>query len=106
MKWPGLIWVLFLALSAPARADFTVARGGNARCVIVQQPGATLAESNAVRELAETLGKITGAAFQIQQAGDANVPERAIIVGPGGAARALFPEVALDEFGPEELVMR
>ena len=106
LKSPALVWILLLALSLPARADFTIAKGGRARCVIVQQPGATLAESNAVRELAGTLGKITGATFQIQEAGDAKVPERAIIVGPGAAARALFPEVALDKLGSEELVMR
>jgi len=102
----ALFWILLLGLSLPARAEFTIARGGVARCVIVQQPGATLAESNAVRELAGTLGQITGATFQIQASGDANVPERAIIVGPGAVARALFPEVALDTLGSEELVMR
>ena len=96
----------FWRLNLPARADFTIAKGGSARCVIVQQPGATLAESNAVRELAGTLEKITGAKFQVQEAEDANVPKRAIIVGPGAAARALFPEVALDKLGSEELVMR
>src|ERR1035441_11051628 len=106
MKWPGVICVLLLALSLPARADFSIARGGSARCVIVQQPGATLAESNAVRELAGTLGKITGATFLIQEAKDANVPERAIIVGPGAAASALFPEGALDKLGSEEVAMR
>ena len=103
---PALVWILVLAVNLPARADFTIARGGKARCVIVQQPGATLAESNAVHELAETLGKITGASFQIQEAGDAKVPKQAIVVGPGAAARALFPEVALDKLGSEELVMR
>jgi hypothetical protein len=106
LKSPALALILLLALCLPARAGFTIASGGSARCVIVQQPGATLAESNAVRELAETLGKITGATFQIQEAGDANVPERAIVVGPGATARALFPEVALDRLGSEELVMR
>jgi hypothetical protein len=106
LKSLALVLILLLALNLPARADFTVAKGGSARCVVVQQPGATLAESNAVRELAGTLEKITGTTFQIQEAGDANVPERAIIVGPGAAARALFPEVALDKFGSEELVMR
>ena len=72
----------------------------------MQQPGATLAESNAVRELAGTLEKITGATFQIQEAADANVPKGAIVVGPGAAAQALFPEVALDKLGSEELVMK
>lgn len=70
MKWLGRIWILLLALNLPARADFAIARGGSARCVIVQQPGATLAESNAVRELAGTLEKITGARFVIQETKD------------------------------------
>jgi hypothetical protein len=105
-KWRALISVFLLALAVPARADFPIASRGKAACVIVQQPGASLAESNAVRELAVTLEKITGATFMIQEAQDANVPERAIIVGPGAVARALFPEVALDKLGSEELVMR
>jgi hypothetical protein len=100
------VLILLLAMNLPARADFTIARGGTTRCVIVQQPGATLAESNAVHELAETLGNITGAHFQIQEAKDAKVPKGAIIVGPGPVARALFPDVALDTLGSEELVMR
>ncbi len=103
---PAFVWILLLAVALPARADFTIARGGKARCVIVQQPGATLAESNAVHELVETLGKITGASFQVQEAGDAKVPRHAIVVGSGAAARALFPEVGLDKLGSEELVMR
>src|SRR5208283_4350014 len=103
---PALVWILMLAVNPSARADFTIARGGKARCVIVQQPGATLAESNAVRELATTLGKVTGATFQIQEAEDAAVPKGAIVVGPGPVARGLFPEVALDKLGSEELVMK
>ena len=103
---PALVWLFVMAGSLAARGDFAIASGGKASCVIVQQPGATLAESNAVRELAETLGKITGAAFKIQEAGDGKVPEQAIIVGPGGAAGAVFPEVELGKFGSEELVMR
>jgi hypothetical protein len=106
LKSLALACLLPLALSLPARAEFTIAKGGSARCVIVQQSGATLAESNAVRELAGKLEKITGAAFQVVEVGEGKVPERAIIVGPGAAARRLFPEVALDKLGAEELVMR
>jgi hypothetical protein len=107
--------LLWFALAAPVRAEFTLARGGKARCIIVSQAGASATESNAVRELAATLQKLTGAAFPIQtpsgaelelaRAGEA-IPERAIIVGPGAAARALFPEVPLDQFGPEEFVIK
>ncbi|HOX57360.1 MAG TPA: DUF4838 domain-containing protein [Candidatus Paceibacterota bacterium] len=103
---PGLVSVLMLVPAVPARAAFSIAKGGKAQCVIVQQPGATIAESNAVRELTGTLEKITGATFEVQTAADGSAPERAIIVGPGVAARALFPEVALDKLGAEELAMK
>jgi len=97
---------LLLWLSPSARADFSIAKGGKAKCVIVQQPKATLAESNAVRELAETLQKITGATFAIQGAEGDEAPKGASIVGVGSAARALFPEMALDKLGSEEIVMK
>jgi hypothetical protein len=104
--WAVLPTVLFLSLGLPAKAGFTIAKGGKAGCVVVQQPGATLVESNAVRELAGTLEKLTGARFVVQEATEGRIPEKAIIVGPGVAARALFPEIALDKLGPDELVMK
>ncbi|MEI8044179.1 MAG: hypothetical protein WCL11_22405, partial [Verrucomicrobiota bacterium] len=97
---------ILLGLCPHARAELSIAKGGKPGCVIVQQPGATLVESNAVRELADTLQKITGAAFMIQDAKGGQVPERAIIVGVGAAARALFPELALDKLSSEEIVMK
>ncbi len=103
---PGLVSVLLLGAGVPVEAAYKIARGGKASCVIMQQPGATLAESNAVRELAGTLQKITGANFEVQVATEARVPRRAIIVGPGPAARSLFPEVPLDKLGADELVMK
>ena len=72
----------------------------------MQQPGATLAESNAVRELAGTLEKITGATFVVQAATGRQRAEAGHHRGAGAAARALFPEVALDKLGAEELVMK
>jgi hypothetical protein len=42
---PVLASILFLAMNLPTRPDFTIARGATTRCVIVQQPGATLAET-------------------------------------------------------------
>jgi hypothetical protein len=101
-------WVCLLALSVslPAQAAFSIAKGGKPSCVILRQPQATLAESNAVQELAATLEKITGARFIVQEASEGNLPKRAIIVGPGAAARAAFPEVPLDKLGSDELVMK
>ena len=104
--WFVLPAVVLLWLRPSARAEFSIAKGGKAKCVIVQQPGATLVESNAVRELAETLEKITGATFAVQQAKGNQAPKGAIVVGVGSAARALFPEIALDKLGSEEIVMK
>jgi Domain of unknown function (DUF4838) len=105
-NWVGLSCLLLLCLCLPAKADFTIAKGGKAKCVIVREPEATLAESNAVCELAATLEKITGASFVVQEATGGNVPKHAIIIGPGTAARAAFPEVPLNLLGEEELVMK
>lgn len=106
LKGAGLIGVLLIGLSLPAEAGFSIARGGKAKCVIVQQAGATLTESNAVRELAGTLEKMTGAKFVVRTEAAGSVPKGAIVVGPGAVARALFPEVPLDKLGADELVMK
>lgn len=93
----GWLLVGFVPLT---RASVTLAKDGQPAMVILQQPGATAAESNAVRELAVTLRQITGADFKIEIAGP-KLPRRAIVVGPGPAAQKLFPEVSLDELGLE-----
>jgi hypothetical protein len=105
-KLIGLAGVLLLGLGLPAQGAFSIAKGGKPSCVIVKQAGATLAESNAVQELAGTLEKMTGAKFAVQTATEGSVPERAILVGPGAAARALFPDVSFDKLGSDELVMK
>lgn len=88
-------------------AAFTIAASGKARCAIIQEAGASLPERSAAKELAEYLQKITGVAFKIQESGEAsNIPEDAIIVGPGPVAQSLFPEVPLDKLGSEEFVIR
>ena len=100
--------LLALASVAPLHAEFTLARHGTPRCIILSQPGGTATESNAVQELAQALQKLTGASFPVQTASDpqARIPAQAIIVGPGPAARALFPEVPLEQFGPEEFLIK
>jgi len=101
-----LLLLLFGGFDA-ARAGFTIAAAGQPRCVILQNPGAAATEQTAARELAEFLQKITGAAFAITEVTNVSkVPQNAIIVGPGPLAAKVFPEVALDKLGPEELVMR
>lgn len=83
----------------------TLASGGKARSVIIQQPEATAAEQHAVAELKLHLDAITGARFEIRT-NAADAPKDAIVVGPGALAAKLFPEVDLARFGEEELVMR
>jgi hypothetical protein len=101
-------WLLPLVLGlGSARGELTLAAAGKARCVILQNTGATLPEQTAARELADYLQKITGAAFTVEETTNvARAPRNAIIVGPGPLAQALFPGVALDQLGPEEFVMR
>jgi hypothetical protein len=72
----------------------------------VGDSNATTTESNAVRELAGTLEKITGTKFHIDETGGTNVSDHAIVVGPGTSARALFPDLALDNLGGEDFVIR
>ncbi|MBM3880783.1 MAG: DUF4838 domain-containing protein [Verrucomicrobia bacterium] len=101
----GALLVASLLSSPNAQADLTLARDGQARCVIVRQAGATPAEQRAAQELADTLRQITGAEFTLQDDPDP-VPARAIIVGPGATAKALFPEVPFDELGLEGIVLK
>lgn len=101
-----IAYVLLLCLCPYARADFSIAKRGKPACVIVQEQGATLVESNAVLELAATLEKITGTTFVVEQAKNGKTSKKAILVGTGAAARALFPEAALDKLRSEEIVMK
>ena len=97
--------LLLAGVTANTRADLVLAEAGQAQCVILRQAEATAPERHAVQELAETLKQITGATFQVQDAG-AELPKQAIIVGPGAAAKAVFPELDLAAFGSEELIVR
>jgi hypothetical protein len=82
----------------------TLASNGKARTVIVIDPSATPAEAYAARELASCLQQITGATFQVRT--NASAPRRAIIVGPGKAATALFPDVPFSQLEGEEWIIR
>lgn len=97
---------MVLGLAAPVTtAGLTLFGPNSPPAVILTQPGATAAELNAARELAETLGKIAGQPFTVAPAVDP-APARAIVVGPGPVARRLFPEVPWAELGPEEVVIQ
>jgi len=95
-----------LAFSAPtSAAEFELAKNGQTTCCIITQSEADPAERHAAGELSKFLGRITGATFPIREAAGP-MPESAIVVGPGAAARNAFPDVDLGTFGPEELVIR
>ena len=94
--------VLFAA--SAANANFSIASRSKANCVLIRQVGATAAEAHAVDELADVLGKITGARFVVQER--PNPGQNAIVVGQGNVAAQLFPEIPLANFDDDELVMR
>lgn len=71
---------------------------------IVIQPGATAPERLAARELATGLAGIVGVTIPIVET--ANPTPNSIIIGPGPAASAKFPEVDLKRFGAEELAIK
>ncbi len=95
---------LFLAFGSRPASAAVIAAHGRAQMVIVTDPAATPTERFAAQELAANLQQITGATFEIKT--NATAPARAILVGPGTAARALFKDVAFDQFGQEELIVR
>ncbi len=103
MKITVLGVVLAMCASA-ANAAITLAERGRATAVIVSQEGAAAAEQLAARELREHLSEITGALFDVRSSAEAG--ETAVIVGPGPMAARLFPDVDLNSFGPEQLIMR
>lgn len=104
MKIPLLLGALALGVS-PGVAATTLASGGLARSVIIQQVEATAPERHAVAELKAHLDAITGARFEILTNAIA-APKNAIIVGQGALAAKLFREVDFAKLGTEELVMR
>lgn len=98
-----IIFALTLLTSGTVFAA-VLAENGAAQMPIVIDPQATATEIYAAHQLADALQQITGAAFMIQT--NTHAPARAILVGPGAASHALFPDVPFDQLGGEELVMR
>lgn len=96
---------IWMAAQGPSLAAVTLASNGKAECAIVHDPNAAAPEKHAAHELALTLKQITGSEFAVVASGD-QLPRRAIFVGPGAAARKVFPKVPFDQLGPEELVIQ
>lgn len=96
---------LFLTVVLPLSAKLPLADNGQAHCVIITQPGTTAAERYAAEELASMLNQITGASFELREP-VSDVPENAVVIGPGPVAAKFFPEVELAKFGGEEYVVK
>jgi hypothetical protein len=98
-------WVLALLVALIRQTPAAViAENGEARTVIVVDPRATATEMFAARQLASSLQQITGASFEIRT--NTESPARAIMVGPGAAAAASFPQAPWAQLGEEELMIR
>lgn len=103
----ALAFLSFLVVltSLDASAAARLGRKGATDYVILRETGCPEPEATAARELAQHLQKIVGVEFPILSPGD-EVPDHAIIVGAGPTARRLFPDVAWDQLGDEEAVIR
>jgi hypothetical protein len=96
---------LLMALSfARGVSALTLSDERGARAAIIIDAAATPTESFAARELASHLKQITGMEFNIRT--NSNAPDRAILVGRGAAAHAVFPDVPFDQLGGEEVIIR
>ncbi len=94
--------IMVLSLRPCAGQAFTVARDGEAACVLVQPEGASRSVAFAVTELARYLGLIVGSSFDVVS------PEKAgrrpaIHVGPTPAAKAVLDQQNLS--GEEALLI-
>ena len=98
-------FLLILSLASAARADFVIAKSGKPACVIIRQADATAPERKAADELAQTLEKITGTKFQIEDATE-KISGNAILIGPGAVAEKLFPEIPFADLKADEIVVR
>ena len=96
----------FVWLRATSAAEVLII-GENAQpgITIHTQAGASATELLAARELADFLQQITGAHFETSQAG-AELPDKAIVIGPGPAAECYFPRIEWDKLGEEETILR
>ncbi len=97
----GGLLCLLLAFE-PAAADLTLATEGEARLRVVLPRETIPAERTAARELADYLGRVTGARFATVIEGDDLAEGPAIFVGPTAAAR----RSGVEPSGPEEWRIR
>ncbi len=103
----ALIYALVagLCLGVSVQAGLRLAVNGKPAVVIVTQPGATEPEKWAAKDLADTLGKIAGAKFEVVE-NASKVPSKAIVVGQGTWVEKTLSDVPWASLGDEEIIIR
>jgi hypothetical protein len=96
----SLVVVLCASLGLSA---VTISQDGQAKAVIVIAPDAPEPEQYAAKELAEFLGKITGATFE--SAGQEKKDASCIFVGPA-AAKWASEQISTDGLGAEGIIIK
>jgi hypothetical protein len=98
------VFVVLLFLMGRGYADtVSVARDGQANAVIVVAADASESEQHAAAELADFLGQVTGATFEISHASVAG--KSCLLVGPQ-AARLVDADFSTDGLGAEGVIIR
>jgi len=100
---PLLVAIGLVGMTSPSVA-LDLVGSGKRPLPIVLAADALLPERTAAAELADYLGRVTGAPFTVQVEGVKAAPARAIHVGPTRAALALG--LGPDALGPEEWAIR
>jgi len=100
------VWCVFVVIvlcTSVGLSAVTISQNGQAKAVIVIAADAPEPEQHAAKELAEFLGKITGAKFE--SAGQAKPDSSCIFVGPA-AAKWADQSVSTDGLGAEGVVIK
>jgi len=100
----AVVLFAFLVMTVNCRAALLLAENSETEFAVLVDPAATPSDRSAANELAATLQHITGANFLVLT--NTEPPERAILVGPGEAARRLFADVPFDSLGTEEVIIK
>lgn len=94
-----------IALAGRVFCQTPIVTNGVSKVSIVSQKGASPAERRAAQELADHLSRIVGVEIPVRL--DSTIaPKGSIVIGHGTIAKAMFPEVRLDQLGKEEVVLR
>ena len=101
----GLLTAALVSISTAAAAveRITIAENGEANAVIIVAADATAPQRHAADELADFLGQVTGAKFEIVN--ERNPAKAHLLVGPE-AAKLADPDFSTDGLGADGMVVR